>query len=166
MLFKICIVVCCAYLLFGFKNIMSQEAENKAIQTRSNLGLFSRMAIEQLANLTDDFWLNGTYPSGGQLNGLEFSLFKLNTDQLASQHDTDIDNTGEISSKSEGELRINPTNNQTAPTYRRARKMGLFKNVLNKPKVSPLYLVNGTVCRFVNTQPICTTLSTTGLFRK
>lgn len=36
----------------------------------------------------------------------------------------------------------------------------------NKPKVSPLYLINGTVCRFVNSNPICTTLSTQGLLRK
>jgi hypothetical protein len=45
-------------------------------------------------------------------------------------------------------------------------KLGVFLSVLNQPKVSPLYLINGTVSGFVNSQPICTTLSTTGLFRK
>jgi hypothetical protein len=47
-----------------------------------------------------------------------------------------------------------------APTSREPRELGLFSNVLNQPKASPLYLINGTVCRFVNSQPICTTLST------
>lgn len=37
---------------------------------------------------------------------------------------------------------------------------------MNKPKISPLYLINGTVCRFVNGHPVCTTLSTTGLASK
>jgi hypothetical protein len=53
-----------------------------------------------------------------------------------------------------------------APMNREPRELGLFLNVLNKPKASPLNLINGTVCGFVNSQPTCTTLSTTGLFRK
>lgn len=50
--------------------------------------------------------------------------------------------------------------------HRQSRKINLLKGIWNKPKVSPLYLVNGTVCRFVNSVPICTTLATTGLLRK
>lgn len=47
-----------------------------------------------------------------------------------------------------------------------ARAVSLLRAVIKRPKVSPLYLINGTVCRFVNAQPICTTLSTTGIARK
>lgn len=47
-----------------------------------------------------------------------------------------------------------------------SRTINLLRNIWNKPKVSPLYLLDGTVCRFVNYQPICTTLSTTGINRK
>lgn len=49
---------------------------------------------------------------------------------------------------------------------REARKMNLFQGMWRKPKVSPLYLINGTVCRFVDAVPICTTLSTNGLICK
>lgn len=48
---------------------------------------------------------------------------------------------------------------------REARKIFPF-NLLSKPKVSKLYLVNGTLCRFVGFAPVCTTLSTTPLLRK
>lgn len=54
---------------------------------------------------------------------------------------------------------------QEANGRRESRKFKLF-DIWNKPKTSPLYLINGTVCRFVNSNPICTNLSTTGLFRK
>lgn len=46
------------------------------------------------------------------------------------------------------------------------RVVNPFRLLMAKPRVSPLYLINGTVCRFVNFQPICTTLSTTGLTGK
>lgn len=49
---------------------------------------------------------------------------------------------------------------------REARRLNFWRNLWNKPKVSPLFLVNGTVCRFINSTPICTTLQTTGLLRK
>lgn len=56
--------------------------------------------------------------------------------------------------------------NRLEPSGRReSRKFKLF-DIWNKPKTSPLFLINGTVCRFVNSNPICTNLSTTGLFRK
>lgn len=56
--------------------------------------------------------------------------------------------------------------NRLEPSGRReSRKFKLF-DIWNKPKTSPLYLINGTVCRFVNSNPICTNLSTTGLFGK
>lgn len=55
---------------------------------------------------------------------------------------------------------------QAVPKAREARKMNLFNGFWNKPRISPLYLINGTVCRFVNAAPICTTLSTQGLLRK
>ena len=39
----------------------------------------------------------------------------------------------------------------------------IIRKILNKQRVSPLYLINGTVCRFVNFRPVCTTIATTGL---
>lgn len=47
---------------------------------------------------------------------------------------------------------------------RAMRKINLLGNLFQKRQ--PLYLVNGTVCRFVNAIPICTTLSTSGVLRK
>lgn len=44
-----------------------------------------------------------------------------------------------------------------------SRRVNPLRLLMNRPRVSPLYLINGTVCRFVNFQPICTTLSTTGI---
>lgn len=55
--------------------------------------------------------------------------------------------------------------NLSAVNPREARRIFPF-NLLNKPKVSKLYLVNGTLCRFVGFAPVCTTLSTTPLLRK
>lgn len=49
---------------------------------------------------------------------------------------------------------------------RASRKVNILNGFWNKPKISPLYLINGTVCRFVNSAPICTTLSTQGLLRE
>ena len=132
-----------------------------------------REALERLANLTQDdraanMWiLIPSNLSESQLHESNFALFKLNTGQL-------FDLGGEGEQMQRGHLQGWSLENsaderapgQGASMTRAARKLGLFSNVLSKPKVSPLYLVNGTVCRFVNSQPICTTLSTTGLFRK
>jgi hypothetical protein len=47
-----------------------------------------------------------------------------------------------------------------------SRRINPLRLLMSKPRISPLYLINGTVCRFVNFQPVCTTLSTTGLSGK
>lgn len=54
---------------------------------------------------------------------------------------------------------------QQLQQLRNPRKINFFTNKwhMARQRVSPLYLINGTVCRFVNMQPICTTLYTTGL---
>jgi len=49
---------------------------------------------------------------------------------------------------------------------RESRRFNILRRIWNQPKSSPLYLINGTVCRFINFAPVCTTLSTTGLLRK
>lgn len=49
---------------------------------------------------------------------------------------------------------------------RESRRFNIFNQLWTRPRASPLYLVNGTVCRFLNNVPICTTLQTTGLMRK
>lgn len=139
-----------------------------------------RDALERLANLTQNedaanMWiLVPSNLSESQLHESNFALFKLNTgqlfnlggggEQLQAASDWTMQGANEqLQSPNQPRLLVT---SQSGPKAREARKLGLFSNVLTKPKVSPLYLVNGTVCRFVNSQPICTTLSTTGLFRK
>lgn len=116
-----------------------------------------------LANQNVLLLLPAAYNSSNIDEGDNFSLFKLNTDViLAAGEDSSI----KLASKedegndAEKQIRANPS------MHREARKINLLGSIWNKPKFSPLYLVNGTVCRFINSSPICTTLSTTGLLRK
>lgn len=58
------------------------------------------------------------------------------------------------------------SNNSLTPSIRvsaEPRRVNHLRFLMVKSRISPLYLINGTVCRFVNFQPVCTTLSTTGL---
>jgi hypothetical protein len=165
----------------------TDQAANTGGQFETLATSFPREALEKLANLTQEdatgtsnMWiLVPSNLSGAQLSDSNFSLFKLNTGQLfdlggngqQAGHQDWVTSAGQTTSDaSRGRQRRQQRSVEAAakmvPTSRDARKLGLFSNVLNKPKVSPLYLINGTVCRFVNSQPICTTLSTTGLFRK
>lgn len=61
---------------------------------------------------------------------------------------------------------ISATENTSPVVGRESRKMNLFRKPWFKPKASPLFLVNGTVCRYVNQVPVCTFLTTSGLMRK
>lgn len=137
-----------------------------------------RVSIKNLANSTgqinpsnsEGLWvLMPNNLTESQLTGAEFDLYKLNTDQLFSS----LNEQGpQITlSKNQGHELIDLSGEKSGSTSegrtlgrRESRKMKFFPNFMKKPRVSPLYLVNGTVCRFVNSQPICTTLSTTGLF--
>lgn len=56
-------------------------------------------------------------------------------------------------------------NAEHSGNWREARKINFLKDMFAKTKAGPLYLINGTLCRFVNNAPICTTLSTNGFFR-
>lgn len=82
--------------------------------------------------------------------------------RLSTKAGSEVDDT----SKSEPKTSLDDEQASTGSRAREARKMSLFNGLWNKPKISPLYLINGTVCRFVNAAPICTTLSTQGLLRK
>lgn len=121
-----------------------------------------KVAMDKISNITDGgLWV--LVPSNVsldelQINSANYNLFKLNTDPLMGAPG-DAESSGADLGAEERQSRGEHLG------HRSARKMNLFKNVLSKPKVSPLYLINGTVCRFVNQQPICTTLSTTGLLR-
>lgn len=65
------------------------------------------------------------------------------------------------------DIRTDAATNSSFADNRESRKLFMLtKSFLSKPKVSKLYLVNGTLCRFVNLTPVCTTLSTTPLLRK
>lgn len=113
-----------------------------------------------IANQNVLLLLPAAYNSSELEIGDNFSLFKLNTDIL-------MDNQRASEESSEGKEET--SGELEAPglsTHRAARKINFLRGMWNKPKFSPLYLVNGTVCRFINSSPICTTLSTTGLLRK
>lgn len=63
------------------------------------------------------------------------------------------------------EIKLSSSGRQDLQRTGELRRINPFKllTINSKPRVSPLYLINGTVCRFINFQPVCTTLSTTGL---
>lgn len=148
--------------------IIDVKAQDDGFElVRGGLRIAPKAGLENFSNITnsDNIWVllpsaaNLTEP---QLSSGDFFLFKLNTSPLASKdHGSNIEYADEdLSAEEQGRQHYQENRG------RKSRKINFFKNVLNKPKVSPLYLVNGTVCRFVNSQPICTTLSTTGLLRK
>lgn len=119
-------------------------------------------------------------PSGSnltetQLTDGNFDLFKLSADVLWGQEAGEDDEEPETttqpataaSDQSEDmDLEEGKSNRPSRDRRQRAMRMNILKGRWSKPKASPLYLVNGTVCRFVNSSPICTTLATTGLLRK
>lgn len=116
----------------------------KTLEPAENLGTSGNglfLLIPSGFNLTDIFNANS-----------DFSLFKLNTDVL-------LPDGINIRTK----RATTAQTKQALEAARTSRKISLFRNLFNKPKHSPLYLVNGTVCRFVSTGPVCTTISTNGL---
>lgn len=102
------------------------------------------------------------------LNASNYNLFKLNPDLLFRRDHVNMDETidGLIEEDHYRDPTIRKRVARDLEGVREARKMRLLGGIWNKPKMSPLYLVNGTVCRFVNGAPVCTTLSTSGLLRK
>lgn len=133
-------------------------------------------------------------PNGFNLSALKsnnesmnFSLFKLNSDVFVDDLDADEnvekdranypgndedDSGSKVSADSAAKTNNNEERRarlELSASFQRdargLRKINLLGGMWNKPKASPLYLINGTVCRFVNGAPICTTLSTTGLLR-
>jgi len=124
----------------------------------------------QLSNSSNnDVWL--VLPNNlneSQLGKTEFDFFKLNRDQLfghlSEKFSPMATRTRQESWQSTGDATDDDQVDSVPRSRREARKIKFFPNFMRKPKISPLYLLNGTVCRFVNSQPICTTLSTTGLF--
>lgn len=150
-------------------NKVSALFKTRVQPDNSSTNSFMLLMPAELTNLTNS------------LKDLDFSLLKLNTDFLfgngSQNEDTDSANQeltistgaqdeetnerGARSERSKGELLYEKTAHR-----RETRALKLFNGLWNK-KPGPLYLVNGTVCRFIsNAQPICTTLQTKGLIRK
>lgn len=150
MLIKISVVACLALCLLAIQDIKTQDVASGGEDNRTQVSQLliqlppsGRDIIEWLTNMTSE-WAAGGGEAGGE--------------SIVIENDSRLEPLLTISNET-------ATTPSPPRSSRRARK--LFKNMLQmKPKISPLYLVNGTVCRFVNTQPICTTLSTSGLFRK
>lgn len=99
----------------------------------------------------------------------QFNLFKLDTSVLFDLGDAEETDNDSGRDKGHGDSRNHGSSMYSSGLSsgnRDARRMNLLSGLWNRPKASPLYLVNGTVCRFINSSPICTTLATTGLLRK
>lgn len=81
--------------------------------------------------------------------------------QSLRQTDVKLESMKSIGTKLFGKSQVPQANRS------RSARLNMFRlGFGTKTRVSPLYLINGTVCRFVNFQPVCTTLSTTGLVSK
>lgn len=166
---------------FSFMRSRQQDTRATGETTRLILqGNLTALRNNDSSSLDEAIWvliptgsLNGSSDGGKD----QFELFKLNTDRLLVNEQQQVNggpSGGELdgfvwpqnSDEHEQTPSHQPSTETSSPRRlgREARKMKFFPNFMRKPKVSPLYLVNGTVCRFVNTQPVCTTLSTTGLF--
>lgn len=187
----IIISICCCFII-GSHSQEDFESSNSML----NLAKILLPTESISANLTASEKSNVLIliPSGVNISDLQanennFNLFKLNTEVLFNNN-----NNNQVPSQSSyarsddrpiiDELTVSERNIDTGDddyqdnhhkvvaihpevfVSREGRKMNFLRGVWNKPKSSPLYLVNGTVCRFVNSAPICTTLSTTGLLRK
>lgn len=144
------------YLVFFSAEAICQAGQSaeeliKTLEPADNLSAASNelfVLIPSNLNLTDIFDASSDY-----------SLFKLNTDVLLEG--------GNIRIKRNAQTEANPLIPEPRALEaedRAPRKINLFRNILNTKKRSPpLYLVNGTVCRFLSTGPVCTTISTNGL---
>lgn len=159
--FKVCYMVAIS-LALACLVIENKAQDDEVYRTGDEVTLITtKQTFENLTGHANAWVL---VPSNVNLNGsnldlADYNLFKLNTDLLFNQKTTENDDQ-------EPTYRRSGRASRATTGQRDARKMNILRNIMNRPKVSPLYLVNGTVCRFVNSQPICTTLSTTGLLRK
>lgn len=118
---------------------------------------------------------SGTNITDSLINNENFDLFKLNINLILNRETETqtekIDDISETTSSHEDEIQEGETINartsrEVNSEQRIARRFSLLRGLWNRSRSGPLYLVNGTVCRFVNATPICTTLSTSGLIRK
>lgn len=170
----ICLIVSCC--LFEVKTQEGDEHRQNVINDCSNSSTKPILIDpKDLKNFEANSSVLVLVPSGinftdSMLNNENFNLFKLNTDLILNKitedtQDEKIDDTSETTLKQEDEM--SPRSSRELDfEHRHARRFNLLRGLWNRPRSSPLYLVNGTVCRFVNATPICTTLSTSGLIRK
>lgn len=140
--------------------LFSDPKELKNIQLNSS-GLL--VLLPSSINLTDSLLKNES-----------FNLFKLDTDVLfdndREKEEEKIDDISDTTLSPEDSSKevvaSSRISRQLSAEHRNARRFNLLRGLLSRPRSSPLYLINGTVCRFINSIPLCTTLSTTGLPRK
>lgn len=174
MQFKIHSSVSYLIIILYHGNIFTQsEAQEETFQATASEPLPALLQPENLTNLAPSSQVlilipSNTNLSEWQFNDANYNLFKLNADILFRRDHVSIDETidGLIENDHGRESDIRKRLVRDLDGGRGSRKMGFLGNMWNKPRMSPLYLVNGTVCRFVNGAPVCTTLSTTGLLRK
>lgn len=163
----ICLIISCC--LFEVKTQDGQNVANDCSNPPTNI----HFEPKDLKNFDANSSVLVLLPSGTNLtesilNNENFNLFKLNTDLILNNNtDTQEEkiDTSETTLSQDDE--ISPrTPRELNHEHRNARGFTLLRGLWNRSRSSPLYLVNGTVCRFVNSTPICTTLSTSGLIRK
>lgn len=159
-IFSICLLVV---------SVVAIKSIEGAVMSNQSLQIQLEAAESNFTQGSEVFVLvpTGTNLSDLQVNGgVNFNLFKLDTDLFFNNKK--LETTVEDSNPNEQEDVPDVKKAMVSELHggRESRKLPLIRKMWNKPKISPLYLINGTVCRFVNTTPICTTLSTTGLLRK
>lgn len=156
----------CYYL----SRISAQEESLRASFSEPFSALFQPENLTNIAQNSHVLILipSNTNLSEWHLNDANYNLFKLNSDLLFRRDHVNMDET--IDGLIEDDRRNSDARKRVARDldggHRSSRKIRSLSSLWNRPRTSPLYLVNGTVCRFVNGAPICTTLSTSGLLRK
>lgn len=155
-------------------NLLSKiAAQQETLQASLSELLPALLQPENPTNLAQNSQVLILIPSSANLsewhlNASNYNLFKLNSDLLFRRDYVNMDETidGLLEEDDNRDSAIRKRVTRDLDGSRESRKMRLLGGIWNKPKMSPLYLVNGTVCRFVNGAPVCTTLSTSGLLRK
>lgn len=146
-------------------------AQEETLQESVNEPLSALLQPENLTNLAQSSQVLILIPSNTNLSEWrlnDYNLYKLNSNLLFKRDHVNMDETidGLIEEDHHRESEFRKRVTRDLNGARGARKMNLLGGMWNKPRVSPLYLINGTVCRYVNGAPVCTTLSTSGLLRK
>lgn len=164
--------ICLVVLVWQCSLRVGVSAQEDTLRVSSSGPLSTLLQPENLNNLAQNGQVLILIPSNANLsewhlNNANYNLFKLNPELLFKRDHVNMDETidGLIEEDLHRDSEIRKRVARDLNGGRQSRKIGLLGGFWNKPKLSPLFLVNGTVCRLINRAPVCTSLSTSG-FRK